>query len=617
MSHLLARMKVSWIIIFNNVLVLASFATIFSLFMGSLDELKINGPHYTRLKNLADLTADILPPPLFVVEAHLAVQELNGATTSAEIQHFESELTRLEKELSTRVEYWSKQEIAPDVKDYLIHQTIPDAKKFFTVVNQKLLPAMHQHAAKEISAAQHEIDAIYDQHITTIAHLNHLLQKAQAESESAAGIIEKTDIRDINNLAYATAGIIVLLGALVFLCLRVMMREAYRHKQMLDELPINVMIVDTKTGLITYANNTSVKTLTPLEQYLPIKAAQLVGTSSDVFCQDASPLRAAIIDPSRLPWQTKCKVGPETLSLRVSAILTANGAYIAAMLTMTVISQQENMIQNFETGIAGVVTTVGAAATEMHDLAGGMRQASGKAVQLSVQVAATAAQVNANVETVAAAAEELNASITEITRQVGTTSQLAKDAVTQTQRSNVTIAQLSAAAERIGDVTELISRVAEKTNLLALNATIEAARAGEAGKGFAVVAVEVKNLAAQTAKATGDISAQITAIQNATQATVIDVQDIALAITKISEIASTVVAATEEQGAAAQEISRNIQEAATGTKQVTQAIEAVTAASTETGNSSESVLRAAVRVTAQSELMRREVEQFLKTVKST
>ncbi|HEV2747173.1 MAG TPA: methyl-accepting chemotaxis protein [Allosphingosinicella sp.] len=79
---------------------------------------------------------------------------------------------------------------------------------------------------------------------------------------------------------------------------------------------------------------------------------------------------------------------------------------------------------------------------------------------------------------------------------------------------------LSAHVEAIESILGLIRDIAGQTNLLALNATIEAARAGDAGRGFAVVAQEVKSLASQTARATDDITAKITAIQQATRQTV-------------------------------------------------------------------------------------------------
>ncbi|WP_047307724.1 methyl-accepting chemotaxis protein, partial [Rhodopseudomonas palustris] len=154
------------------------------------------------------------------------------------------------------------------------------------------------------------------------------------------------------------------------------------------------------------------------------------------------------------------------------------------------------------------------------------------------------------------------------------------------------------------------------TNLLALNATIEAARAGEAGRGFAVVAAEVKALAEQTAKATGEISQHITGIQSATNESVDAIREIGLTIGRMSEISSAIAAAVEEQGAATREISRNVQMAARGTQEVSSNVTDVQRGATETGSASSQVLSAAQSLSQESSRLKIEVANFLDTVRA-
>ena len=274
------------------------------------------------------------------------------------------------------------------------------------------------------------------------------------------------------------------------------------------------------------------------------------------------------------------------------------------------------MADRFERQVKQVVDGVTSSSTEMQVTAQQMSVTAEETTRQSASVATASDEATANVQTVAATAEELSASIAEIGRQVNQSAKIAANAVEEAETTNDTVMGLAEAASKIGEVVDLINNIAGQTNLLALNATIEAARAGEAGKGFAVVAGEVKNLANQTAKATEDISTQITAIQNETNDAVGAIERIRGVILEVNEIATTIATAVEQQGVSAQEIARNVQQAAKGTQDVNENIESVSRAASETGTAADQVLSASQEMAHRAEGLSSEVDKFLREVRA-
>jgi methyl-accepting chemotaxis protein len=205
----------------------------------------------------------------------------------------------------------------------------------------------------------------------------------------------------------------------------------------------------------------------------------------------------------------------------------------------------------------------------------------------------------------------LSASIHDISRQAAHAAGIAGRAVSRALETDGTVQGLAKSANRIGEVVGLISDIASQTNLLALNATIEAARAGDAGRGFAVVAAEVKSLAGQTAKATEDISEQITDIQKVANDAVRAIQSISGIIGEVNEVATAIAAAVEEQGAATREITRSTEQAAEGTRNVSENIGGVNADAVATGTAASDVSRASELLGYQSQTLGGQVTSFL------
>jgi len=377
---------------------------------------------------------------------------------------------------------------------------------------------------------------------------------------------------------------------------------------MVDRMPINVMLCDPKTFKITYLNHTSRETLRSIQKLMPVRAEEVLGQCIDIFHKMPEHQRKLLSDPANLPHRAKITLGSESLDLRVSALTNDKGVYLGPMLTWSVITAQVALANEVQ-GAAQVVSTSSIDVTAMAKQLSG---ASTTTKERAESVGSSSIEANSAVQMVAAAAEELSASLHEVNSRILDSTSAVSDAVRETERVNTQVEGLSEAATKVGEVVSLINDIASQTNLLALNATIEAARAGDAGKGFAVVAGEVKNLANQTARATDEISQQISTIQTETREAVAAIRGISETIAHIDDIMSSIAEAVEQQTAATNEIANNAQRAATSTEHVSHTIQSVTDITRESDDAISALMSAATSLSDRASTLNTQVSSFMK-----
>ncbi len=530
----------------------------------ALSEVKVGGPLYNKLKLGNDLIADILPPPEYVIESYLeATLALNNP---AELANRRERLKQLKKEYDERHEFWVKSDLEPVVKAKFVVDSHREVQRFWNAIEQAFLPALAKADAAAAAKAYSEITAAYLAHRALIDEIVKKTTDDNAAIETAA----TQRVGTFNVILWGISGLVFLIigGGLVGVGLGVI-RPMTRMTGVMARLAGGGLDIEIPS----------------------LKRTDEVGAIAravQVFRENA--LRVQAMESEQAGLKLKAE---EERKLAMSQV--ADG---------------------FEQAIGKIIEAVSSASSEIELAAGSLTRTAETSHKHTAEAASASDRSSANAQSAAAASEQMASSVTEIGRQVKQSEDITHAAVRQAEQTNERIAELSQAAGRIGEVVKLIAAVAEQTNLLALNATIEAARAGEAGRGFAVVASEVKALAAQTAKATEEIGAQITQMQSATEQSVSAIKAIGGTIGQISEISTAIAAAVEQQGTATQEIARNVQQAAEGAIEVGGCLADVSRGSADTQAAAEQVHGSARSLSQEGHSLKLEVGKFLQTIRA-